>query len=483
MNGDNERNVRARWLRRPALLAALLVALGSMLLLAAPLNAQEADTTAPKFVSARTHDAGGVTYVVVTFSEGIALSPLVNYLREKYGIRTYRFPKAVMDVTVDGIDDVLTDHVYVRGSELWLGLTVAVATGQQVRVAYNNMFAYSGGGIFVDASGNPVPFFDYQPVANNSTMSSDSDHTPDYVLSTEDLIIAEGGSATYTVALVSQPSSDVDVAVRAYETLGTSTDLLSFTPENWNTPQTVTVSTYSDADPFPAWGVVHHWVEWVEDGYIATNDDYVLGVRVLVNDTDAPLAVTGPVSTAYEEGGTAPVATYAVAGTGDSTVSWSLLGEDAADFSISASGVLSFNSSPDYESPSDGDSDNVYELFVDADDGSSVGFLPVFVIVTDTDEQSAATGVPSVVGTARVGQTLSVDTSGIGDANGLTNVVYAYQWLADDTEIDGATGSTYTVQSSDMGRTIRVRVDFTDDGGNAESLTSPPSATVTAGGV
>ena len=40
-----------------------------------------------------------------------------------------------------------------------------------------------------------------------------------------------------------------------------------------------------------------------------------------------------------------------------------------------------------------------------------------------------------------MGQTLTADTSGISDADGLTDVTYSCQWLADDTEIDGATSS------------------------------------------
>ena len=92
------------------------------------------------------------------------------------------------------------------------------------------------------------------------------------------------------------------------------------------------------------------------------------------------------------------------------------------------------------------------------------------------------TGAPTVSGTAQVGQTLTADTSGISDADGLTNVAYSYQWLADDTEIDGATSSTYTLQSSDNGKVIKVQVTFTDDDGGDESLTSEGTAAVVMGG-
>ncbi len=90
---------------------------------------------------------------------------------------------------------------------------------------------------------------------------------------------------------------------------------------------------------------------------------------------------------------------------------------------------------------------------------------------------------PIISGTAQVGQTLTADTSDISDPDGLTNVSYSYQWLADDTEIDGATSSTYTVQASDNGKVIKVRVTFTDDANNEESLTSAGTSAVVLGGL
>ena len=94
---------------------------------------------------------------------------------------------------------------------------------------------------------------------------------------------------------------------------------------------------------------------------------------------------------------------------------------------------------------------------------------------------SPATGAPTISGAAQVGETLTADTSGIADADGLTNVSYSYQWLSSrDTEISGATNSSYTLQESDATKTIRVRVSFTDDGGNDESLTSEATDAVVA---
>ena len=98
-------------------------------------------------------------------------------------------------------------------------------------------------------------------------------------------------------------------------------------------------------------------------------------------------------------------------------------------------------------------------------------------------QNSQATGVPTISGEAQVGQTLTASTSGISDTDGLTNVTYSYQWMADDTDIDGATSSTYTVQSSDNGKVIKVRVDFRDDARTRESLTSEGTSAVVMGGL
>ena len=93
---------------------------------------------------------------------------------------------------------------------------------------------------------------------------------------------------------------------------------------------------------------------------------------------------------------------------------------------------------------------------------------------------STATGEPTISGTAQVGQTLSVNITGIADADGLTTSTYSYQWLSDDAEIGGATGSTYTLVAADEGRTIKVRVIVTDDLGNETTLTSAATEAVAA---
>ena len=93
---------------------------------------------------------------------------------------------------------------------------------------------------------------------------------------------------------------------------------------------------------------------------------------------------------------------------------------------------------------------------------------------------SPATGVPTISGTAQVGETLTADTAAIEDEDGLDDTEFSYQWLADDTDIDGATSSTYELTSSEQGKTIQVKVTFTDDAENEETLTSAATEAVAA---
>ena len=116
-------------------------------------------------------------------------------------------------------------------------------------------------------------------------------------------------------------------------------------------------------------------------------------------------------------------------------------------------------------------------FFTDAEGNPETLTSAATGVVTDEPNTKAA-GAPTIDGLARVGETLTADTSGIDDDDELTNVAFSYQWLADDADIAGATGSTYTLVAADGGRAIKVVVSFTDDRGNEETLASEPTGAV-----
>ena len=117
------------------------------------------------------------------------------------------------------------------------------------------------------------------------------------------------------------------------------------------------------------------------------------------------------------------------------------------------------------------DADNEETLTSEATDAVSAAPAP----------NTPATGAPTINGTAQVGEALTADTSGIADADGLGNVQYEYQWLADDSDISPERPTpTYTLADTDEGKAIKVEVSFTDDAGNDESMTSSATDAVAA---
>ncbi|MGJ4894650.1 VCBS domain-containing protein [Bradyrhizobium oligotrophicum] len=83
----------------------------------------------------------------------------------------------------------------------------------------------------------------------------------------------------------------------------------------------------------------------------------------------------------------------------------------------------------------------------------------------------------TVSGTATQGQTLTANLGSDPDG-AASNVVY--HWLRDGAVINGATGSTYTLGSNDVGHKISANVTYTDGQGFAENVTSGQTGSVTA---
>ena len=91
----------------------------------------------------------------------------------------------------------------------------------------------------------------------DGTITLEDDDTAGLVFAPAKLTVAEGGTATYTVALATRPSAPVTVTVGGGSgkvTADTDADTggdqstLSFTTTNWATPQEVTVSGTADGD-------------------------------------------------------------------------------------------------------------------------------------------------------------------------------------------------------------------------------------------
>lgn len=93
------------------------------------------------------------------------------------------------------------------------------------------------------------------------------------------------------------------------------------------------------------------------------------------------------------------------------------------------------------------------------------------------------TVAPAISGTAQAGQTLTVSQ---GTWTGAQPITYAYQWQscsstgASCAAISGQTGTTYAVNSGDVGKTLRASVTGTNSGGGTVFTTSATSVVTTA---
>ena len=75
------------------------------------------------------------------------------------------------------------------------------------------------------------------------------------------------------------------------------------------------------------------------------------------------------------------------------TLTYSIGGTDASLFSVSSSGVVTFNNAPDYENPSDSDANNIYDLMASVSDGSLSDSKDFMVTVTnDTSDDITTEG-------------------------------------------------------------------------------------------
>ena len=185
-----------------------------------------------------------------------------------------------------------------------------------------------------------MPYFSSKMVQNNSNLTGTVNLVAKPVVDRTALTINEGGSGTYTVALASQPSESVTIDIYSFPhaAVGLRPSSLTFTPDNWNQSQTVMVITRDDDNSIDSWAFIVNQIRGVRANRSAAF------VRVVVQDQDTPLVVSGSTSTDFAENGTSSIATYSVADPAG-TVSWSLLGTDSGDFSINSAGVLTFKHS------------------------------------------------------------------------------------------------------------------------------------------
>ena len=254
------------------------------------------DGVRPTFASAAVSADGAA--VSLAFSEPIGVPPLLTTLAEQFNLQVAVFYIAVMDLMVDG------RPVDVGGAAITQGRLVlrpknAIAQSQTVTVAYDNIYAAHAAGLFIDAAGNALRNFAAQGAVNNSTVSEAApvDDASDVVtLSRNEIKVGEGQTETYTVQLASEPSTSVEVSIASaigegqltaegYEVDGgllLNTDKLTFTTDNWNAAQTITLRAPEDANRLNHWVTLRHATGSEDSSF----DGLRTKVRVVMADND-----------------------------------------------------------------------------------------------------------------------------------------------------------------------------------------------------
>jgi len=223
-----------------------------------------------------------------------------------------------------------------------------------------------------------------------TAIEADDDSTLSIVVEPTTLSVPEGGSASFSVRLSGQPSSDVTVTCALASTgdpdITLSGGSLTFTPQNWATPQNVTVSAAEDADTTNGTRVV----DCSASGLVTVS------VTVTEADNDGgptQAIVVTPTSVDVPEGGTATFGVRLAAQPSSTVTVTCTAGSGDSDITVVAgTGTKTFTSANwnvDQEvtlaAAEDSDTDNGTRTITCA----SSGLDSVSVTATEVDNDSA----------------------------------------------------------------------------------------------
>jgi hypothetical protein len=190
-------------------------------------------------------------------------------------------PMASSDLTEGNIDQ----NSLTFTSQNWNAPQTVTVTGIEDNIA-DGPIAYT---IVLSPCQSSDPHFnDIDP--DDVALTNIDDDSPGFLVTpTSGLQTTEaGGTDTFTVVLNSQPSADVTVAVASNDATeaSASTQALTFTAQNWNAPQTVTVTGVDDhiADGDQPFTIVLSPAVSSDPGYSGVDPDDVMGLN-LDNDS------------------------------------------------------------------------------------------------------------------------------------------------------------------------------------------------------
>lgn len=137
---------------------------------------------------------------------------------------------------------------------------------------------------------------------------------------------------------------------------------------------------------------VYNFTVAVDDGNNGTASQNIAVTVTDVNDNNSSPVITSGASASVAENQTSAISVVATDADGD-TLTYSLSGTDASLFSVSSTGVVTFNAAPDFETPADAGANNVYDVTVGVADGNGgTASQNIAITVTDVVESTDGTG-------------------------------------------------------------------------------------------
>ena len=277
-----------------------------------------------------------------------------------------------------------------------------------------------------------------------ATVTLQDDDTAGVVVAPQALAVPEGGSGTYTVVLVSQPTADVTVGMT---TALADTDLtvapaaLTFAVDDWDTAQTVTVTAAQDADPEDDEVTLEHTASGGGYESVAVDD-----VVVTVTDDDDDVTVSVAAASGTEGSAVTFTAELSRAVDFDVALRWSTGDDEASGAHQATSGTDYTAVTADSVTVAAGDTEATFSVST-TQDTDTEGDETFAVTVTGTSLPAWVT-IPdgTAVGTIEDDDaaTVSVATAAATEGSDVTFTVELSTAVGSDVVLGWSTGDDDT---------------------------------------
>ena len=224
------------------------------------------------------------------------------------------------------------------------------------------------------------------------TVNNLNDNSPQFTLSSSAFSVSENSSGVASISASDADGDDLTFSLTntsdaAAFTLDPSSGVLAFDPApDYETPLD------SDGD-----NVYQLTLSAFDGANTATQ-----AITITVSNIDeAPTFAAANQDLPVNENASGSVYQAQATDPEQATLTYSASGADASLFTLDpTSGALAFNSPPNYEQPSDADTDNTYQLSITASDGANQATQAVAITIADVNEAPSFTAASVALATA-----------------------------------------------------------------------------------